>query len=157
MNRAVSAYQNGLAFGQPKMLWPHPAAEGLGAFPATAYRAAVQTFVEYLKLKQRAPDQAADIGEYLLREIHKTIASSLTYVDFDGAPAGDPFIPRRESVDVERNPARGRAGAYGRDHSRPRPPASSLKTSPGFRRVSSARRPVRGAGSRSAMPSPPSS
>jgi len=106
MNRAVSAYQNGLQFRQPKLLGLILQRKGWAHFRQQRYRAAVQTFVEYLKLRQRAPDQAADIGDYLLREIYKTIASSLTYVDFVGAPADDPYIPRRESVDVERNPAR---------------------------------------------------
>jgi len=106
MNRAVSAYQNGLAFRQPKLLGLILQRKGWAHFRQQRYRAAVQTFVEYLKLRQRAPDQAADIGEYLLGEIHRTIASSLTYVDFDGAPPNDPYIARRESVDVERNPAR---------------------------------------------------
>ena len=106
MNRAVSAYQNGLVFRQPKLLGLILQRKGWAHFRQQRYRAAVQTFVEYLKLREKAPDQAADIGEFLLKEIHKTIASSLTYVDFDGARPQDPYIPRREAVDVERNPAR---------------------------------------------------
>ena len=106
MNRAVSAYQNGIQFRQPKLLGLILQRKGWAHFRQQRYRTAVQTFVEYLKVRQRYPDQAADIGDYLLREIHRTIASSLTYVDFDGAPPLDPYVPRREAVDVERDPAR---------------------------------------------------
>ncbi|HET9959384.1 MAG TPA: tetratricopeptide repeat protein [Polyangiaceae bacterium] len=104
LNRAVSGYQQSMAYKKPpiygvsmyKLAWSY--------FKQQRYRTAVDGFVKLLYYTDEQEAQTGDPGADFRAEAYTYIAGSLTYVDFDGPPADDPYIPRSDVLDTETDP-----------------------------------------------------
>ncbi len=104
LNRAVSAYDHSLVYKKPpiygvamyKLAWTF--------YKQQRYKTAVQWFVKLLHYADEQQEKTGDPGADFRSEAYTYIAGSLTYVDFDGPPEGDPFIPRNDVLDVEQDP-----------------------------------------------------
>lgn len=104
LNRAVSAYQHSLVYKKPpiygvamyKLAWTY--------YKQQRYKTAVEWFVKLLHYADAQQEKTGDPGADFRSEAYTYIAGSLTYVDFDGPPPDDPFIPRNDVLDVEQDP-----------------------------------------------------
>jgi hypothetical protein len=104
LNRAVSAYQNALAFKKPPLYGVSLYKQAWAYFKQQRYRTAVAAFVDLLHYADDQEEKTGDAGADFRAEAYTYIAGSLTYVDFDGPPASDPNIPRSDVLDVELDP-----------------------------------------------------
>ncbi len=104
LNRAESAYLHSLVYKKPpiygvamyKLAWTY--------YKQQRYKTAVQWFVKLLHYTDEQQKKTGDPGADFRSEAYTYIAGSLTYVDFDGPPEGDPFIPRNDVLDTETDP-----------------------------------------------------
>jgi len=104
LNRAVSAYDHSMEYTKPplygvamyKLAWTY--------FKQQRYRTAVGEFVKLLAYADEQEAKTGDPGADFRQEAFTYIAGSLTYVDFDGPPPDDPYIPRNDILDTEPNP-----------------------------------------------------
>jgi hypothetical protein len=104
LNRAVTAYGASMQFKKPplygvsmyKLAWTY--------FKQQRYSAAVKEFVQLLYYADEQQKQTGDPGADFRSEAYTYIAGSLTYVDFDGPPADDPYVPRNDVLDLEPDP-----------------------------------------------------
>ncbi|HRI68500.1 MAG TPA: hypothetical protein PK156_29930, partial [Polyangium sp.] len=106
LNLAAVAYQNAILLGEPplrnlviyKLAWTY--------FRQQRYAAAVAQFIEYLRYDEAHPDKTPGrlITKDLRWEAATYIAISLLFVDFDGPGPDDPFIPRDDVLDKEKDP-----------------------------------------------------
>jgi hypothetical protein len=104
LNRAVSAYDQGLAFKKPPLFGVTLYKQAWAFFKQQRYRTAVKAFVDLLHYADEQEAKTGDPGADFRSEAFTYIAGSLTYVDFDGPPASDPNIPRNDVLDVEQDP-----------------------------------------------------
>jgi len=106
-NRAVTAYrqsmkvssnERGVLHGVSmyKLAWTY--------FKQQRYEAAVRQFVELLRYTDEREKKTGDPGADFRSEAYTYIAGSLTYVDFAGPGELDPYIPRNDVLDLERDP-----------------------------------------------------
>lgn len=103
-NLAAAAYQHAVRYGNAavrpvaiyKLAWTY--------FKQQRYEAAVEQFVILLRERGEKGAQTSDTAGDLRKEACTYIAGSLTYVDFRGPAAEDPFIPREDVLDRERDP-----------------------------------------------------
>ena len=106
LNRAVSAYEQGLRFKKPplygvtlyKLAWTY--------FKQQRYHTATEWFVKLLGYTDEMEAKTGDPGADFRAEAFTYIAGSLTYVDFAGPPPNDPYIPRNDVLDIETDPVR---------------------------------------------------
>jgi tetratricopeptide (TPR) repeat protein len=104
LNRAVTAYGASMRFKKPplygvsmyKLAWTY--------FKQQRYAAAVKEFVRLLYYADEQQRETGDPGADFRTEAYTYIAGSLTYVDFDGPPPEDPYIPRNDVLDLEPDP-----------------------------------------------------
>ena len=103
-NLAAAAYQHAVRYGNDKvrpvaiykLAWTY--------FKQQRYEAAVEQFVTLLRERGEKGTQGSDTAGDLRKEACTYIAGSLTYVDFRGPSAEDPFIPREDVLDREHDP-----------------------------------------------------
>lgn len=104
LNRAISAYRHSMEYKKPplygvamyKLAWSY--------YKQQRYHAAVDEFVKLLFYTDDQEEKTGDPGADFRSEAYTYIAGSLTYVDFDGPPDGDPYIARNDVLDTETNP-----------------------------------------------------
>jgi hypothetical protein len=104
LNRAVSSYDQGLKYKKPplygvtlyKLAWTY--------FKQQRYRTATDSFVQLLGYTDDMEAKTGDPGADFRAEAFTYIAGSLTYVDFVGPPASDPYVPRNDVLDTETDP-----------------------------------------------------
>ncbi len=104
LNRAVSAYSIGMQYKKPplygvsmyKLAWTY--------YKQQRYKTTTESFVKLLGYADELEAKTGDPGADFRQEAFTYIAGSLTYFDFDGPGAGDPYVPRNDVLDVESNP-----------------------------------------------------
>lgn len=104
LNRAASAYRHGIPISQApvhgvllyKLAWTY--------FKQQRYEAAVRGFVDLLRYIETEKARTGDPGADFRAEAVTYIAGAITYVDFAGPREEDPFIPRNDVLDTERDP-----------------------------------------------------
>ncbi|HSC85666.1 MAG TPA: hypothetical protein VLC09_00265 [Polyangiaceae bacterium] len=106
LNRAVSAYEHGLVFHKPPLYGVTLYKQAWTYYKQQRYQAAVEWFVKLLHYTDEQERLTGDPGADFRSEAYTYIAGSLTYVDFTGPPATDPFIPRSDVLDLEPDPLR---------------------------------------------------
>src|ERR1044072_898767 len=73
-------------------------------FKQQRYETSVRQFVELLKYSDQQEKLTGDAGTELRSEAFSYIAGALTYSDFPGPAAQDPYIPRNDVLDLETDP-----------------------------------------------------
>jgi tetratricopeptide (TPR) repeat protein len=104
LNRAATAYVQSMQFKKPplygvsmyKLAWTY--------FKQQRYETAVREFVDLLNYTDEQEKATGDPGTDFRAEAYTYIAGSLTYLDFAGPSADDPFIARNDVLDTESNP-----------------------------------------------------
>lgn len=104
LNRAASAYAQSMVFKKPplygvsmyKLAWTY--------FKQQRYETATREFVKLLHYADAQEAATGDPGADFRAEAYTYIAGSLTYVDFQGPPPEDPYIPRNDVLDTETDP-----------------------------------------------------
>jgi hypothetical protein len=104
LNRAETAYQHSLVFKKPpvygvamyKLAWTY--------FKQQRYETSVRQFVELLKYTDQMEKETGDPGTDFRSEAYTYIAGSLTYLDFTGPAADEPYVPRNDVLDMEQDP-----------------------------------------------------
>ncbi len=104
LNRAMSAYERSMQFEKPPLYGVAMYKRAWTYFKQQRYRTAVDWFVNLLHYADRQEAETGDPGADFRSEAYTYVAGSLTYVDFDGPPAGDPYIPRNDVLDTELDP-----------------------------------------------------
>ncbi len=105
LNRAESAYQFALKYDRPpvydvsmyKLAWTY--------FKQQRYETAVNKFVGLLLLTDRREAETGNPGADFRNEAYAYIAGSMTYLDFKGPGAEDPYFARNDVFDVYSDPA----------------------------------------------------
>ncbi len=104
LNRAMSSYERAMEFKKPPLYGVALYKRAWTYFKQQRYHTAVDWFVNLLHYADEQEAQTGDTGADFRAEAYTYIAGSLTYVDFEGAPARDPNIPRSDVLDVELDP-----------------------------------------------------
>jgi hypothetical protein len=103
-NRAEAAYQQSIKFKKPpvhgvsryKLAWTY--------FKQQRYETSVRAFVDLLRYTDQQEKLTGDPGADFRAEAYTYIAGSLTYLDFGGPAADEPFVPRNDILDIETDP-----------------------------------------------------
>jgi outer membrane protein assembly factor BamD (BamD/ComL family) len=103
-NRAEAAYQQSIKFKKPpvhgvsmyKLAWTY--------FKQQRYETSVHQFIDLLRYADQQEKATGDAGADFRAEAYTYIAGSLTYGDFAGPGAEDPYIPRNDILDLETDP-----------------------------------------------------
>lgn len=103
-NRAESAYQQAIKFKKGpvhgvamyKLAWTY--------FKQQRYETSVRQFIELLRYTDEQEKLTGDPGADFRAEAYTYIAGSLTYLDFTGPAADEPYIPRNDVLDTETDP-----------------------------------------------------
>lgn len=103
-NRAEAAYRRSLQYKKPpvytvamyKLAWTF--------FKQQRYETSVRQFVELLKHADEQEKKTGDTGDDFRSESYTYVAGALTYLDFTGPGADEPFVPRSDVLDLEKNP-----------------------------------------------------
>jgi len=106
LNRSVVAYQQSMQYTKPpiygvslyKLAWTF--------FKQQRYHIAVDNFIKLLGYADDQEAKTGDPGADFRQEAFTYVAGSLTYVDFEGPPPEDPYIPRSDVLDTEPDPIR---------------------------------------------------
>ncbi len=106
LNRAVSAYDQGLKFKKPPLYGVTLYKQAWTYFKQQRYRTATEWFVKLLAYTDEMEAKTGDPGADFRAEAYTYIAGSLTYVDFAGPPPSDPYIPRNDVLDIETDPVK---------------------------------------------------
>lgn len=104
LNRAESAYKHALKYKKPpvhsvamyKLAWTY--------FKQQRFETSVRQFIELLRVADENEKQTGDTGADFRNEAYTYIAGSLTYQDFVGPGADEPYIPRSDVLDLETDP-----------------------------------------------------
>jgi hypothetical protein len=104
LNRATSAYEHALTLKKPPLYGVAMYKRAWTYFKQQRFHTAVDAFVALLRYADEQERLTGDPGADFRSEAYTYIAGSLTYVDFEGPPAHDPFIPRNDVLDVELDP-----------------------------------------------------
>lgn len=104
LNRAVSAYDHSLVFERPPLYGVAMYKQAWTYFKQQRYHTAVDWFVKLLHYADEQEAKTGDPGADFRAEAFTYISGSLTYVDFEGPPPDDPYIPRNDVLDVETDP-----------------------------------------------------
>lgn len=100
LSRAEAAYGQAMKFDRPpvydvsmyKLAWTY--------FKQQRYETAVQQYIKLLDLTDRREIETGNPGADFRTEAYAYIAGSMTYLDFKGPPAGDPYIARNDVFDL---------------------------------------------------------
>lgn len=103
-NRAESAYQQSQKFKKPpvygvsmyKLAWTY--------FKQQRYETSVRKFIDLLFYTDEQQKLTGDPGADFRSEAYTYIAGSLTYLDFEGPAASEPYVPRNDVLDLETDP-----------------------------------------------------
>jgi hypothetical protein len=103
-NRAEAAYARAMQFKKPpvygvamyKLAWTY--------FKQQRYDTSVRQFVELLKYTDEEELRTGDPGTDFRAEAYAYTASALTYLDFTGPGADEPYVPRNDIIDLEQDP-----------------------------------------------------
>ena len=103
-NRAEAGYQHSIKFNKPpvhgvslyKLAWTY--------FKQQRYETSVHAFVDLLKYTDQQEKLTGDPGADFRAEAYTYIAGALTYLDFAGPGADEPYVPRNDILDVETDP-----------------------------------------------------
>jgi tetratricopeptide (TPR) repeat protein len=103
-NRAEVAYRHALKYKKRpvygvamyKLAWTY--------YKQERYETSVRQFVELLKYTDEEEKATGDPGADFRNEAYTYIAGSLTYLDFAGPAADEPYIPRNDVLDTENDP-----------------------------------------------------
>lgn len=103
-NRAETAYRHSLKFKKPpvhgvamyKLAWTY--------FKQQRYETSVREFIDLLRYTDEQEKLTGDPGADFRAEAYTYIAGSLTYLDFTGPGADEPYIPRNDVLDLESDP-----------------------------------------------------
>ncbi len=104
LNRAASAYEQSMQYKKPPLYGVAMYKRAWTFFKQQRYSTAVKWFVNLLHYADQQEQETGDPGADFRAEAYTYIAGSLTYVDFDGPPEGDPYIPRNDVLDLEQDP-----------------------------------------------------
>ena len=104
LNRGASAYAHALKYNKPPLFGVSLYKLAWSYFKQQRYRAATEAFVRLLYYADEQEKETGESGADFRAEAYTYIAGSLTYVDFDGPPADDPYIPRSDVLDLEMDP-----------------------------------------------------
>lgn len=104
LNRAVTAYESALAFKKEPIFGVSMYKQAWTYFKQQRYRTSVEWFVKLLHHTDEIEEKTGDPGADFRTEAYTYIAGSLTYVDMDGPPPADPYIPRNDVLDSEPDP-----------------------------------------------------
>lgn len=104
LNRAVSAYDQSLQYKKPPLYGVAMYKQAWAYFKQQRYQAAIDSFVKLLHYADEQEALTGDPGADFRAEAFTYIAGSLTYVDLEGPPKEDPFIPRNDVLDTELDP-----------------------------------------------------
>lgn len=103
LNRAAVAYSYALRHGSAQIRGLARYKLGWTLFKQQRYAAAVEQFVELLKNGDETSLKGIP-GLNLRKEACTYIAVSLLYVDFQGPGSDEPYIPREDVLDTEKDP-----------------------------------------------------
>jgi len=103
-NRAEAGYTQSIKYKKPpvhgvamyKLAWTY--------FKQQRYETSVRQFISLLRYTDAQEKLTGDPGTDFRAEAYTYIAGSLTYLDFTGPAADEPFIPRNDVLDVETDP-----------------------------------------------------
>ncbi|AKT43218.1 tetratricopeptide repeat protein [Chondromyces crocatus] len=103
-NRAEAAYRQSVKYKKPpvhgvaryKLAWTY--------FKQQRYETSVRSFIELLRYNDEQEKLSGDPGADFRAEAYTYIASALTYTDFVGPGATEPFVPRNDVLDLESDP-----------------------------------------------------
>jgi tetratricopeptide (TPR) repeat protein len=103
-NRAEAGYSQATKFKKPpvhgvamyKLAWTY--------FKQQRYETSVHQFISLLRYTDEQEKLTGDPGTDFRAEAYTYIAGSLTYLDFSGPAAEDPYIPRNDVLDTETDP-----------------------------------------------------
>ncbi len=103
-NRAESAYRHSLKFKRRpvygvamyKLAWTY--------FKQQRYEQSIHQFTDLLRYTDDEEKKTGDPGTDFRSEAYTYIAGSLTYLDFKGPGASDPYVPRNDILDTEQDP-----------------------------------------------------
>ncbi|MCC6552712.1 MAG: hypothetical protein IT372_06775, partial [Polyangiaceae bacterium] len=103
-NRAEAGYQHSLKYKKPpvhgvamyKLAWTY--------FKQQRYETSVRQFIELLRYTDEQEKLTGDPGADFRTEAYTYIAGSLTYLDFTGPGADEPYVPRNDVLDTETDP-----------------------------------------------------
>ena len=105
LNRADSAYRQAMKFKRPPVFDVAMYKRAWTYFKQQRYRDAVGMFVKLLRLTDRREKETGNAGADFRKEAYAYIAGSITYQDFDGPGAGDPYLARNDVFDLYSDPA----------------------------------------------------
>jgi hypothetical protein len=100
-NRAMSAYEHSMQYHRPPVYGVSLYKAAWTKFKQHRYHAAVDGFIDLLREADKQEAKTGDAGGDLRAEAYTYIASALTYLDFEGPPAGDPTISRSDVLEME--------------------------------------------------------
>lgn len=103
-NRAEAGYQRSIKYKKPpvhgvamyKLAWTY--------FKQQRYATSVRAFTELLRYTDQQEKLTGDPGADFRAEAYTYIAGSLTYLDFTGPAADEPYVPRNDILDLETDP-----------------------------------------------------
>jgi len=104
LNRAEVAYTRSLQYKKPpvygvamyKLAWTY--------FKQLRYETSVRQFVQLLDYTDEQEKLTGDPGTDFRGEAYTYIAGALTFLDFTGPAADEPFVPRSDVLDLEQDP-----------------------------------------------------
>jgi tetratricopeptide (TPR) repeat protein len=101
LNRARAAYDRSMQFKKPPLYGVALYKRAWTMFKQQRYKPAVEGFVNLLFYADEQEEATGDSGADFRSEAFTYVASSLTYVDFNGPGEIDPYIARNDVLDVE--------------------------------------------------------
>lgn len=104
LNRAAATYERSMQYRKPPLYGVAMYKLAWTLFKQQRYKSAVDWFVNLLYYADEQEEKTGDPGADFRSEAFTYIAGSLTYVDFQGPPAIDPYIARSDILDVESDP-----------------------------------------------------
>jgi outer membrane protein assembly factor BamD (BamD/ComL family) len=104
LNRAVAAFDHSMQFKKPPIFGVSMYKQAWAYFKQQRYHTAVDWFVKLLFYTDEQEAKTGDPGADFRSEAYTYIAGSLTYVDFEGPPPENPYIPRNDVLDTETDP-----------------------------------------------------
>lgn len=104
LNRAAATFERSMQYRKPPLYGVAMYKLAWTLFKQQRYKNAVDWFVNLLFYADEQEEKTGDPGADFRSEAFTYIAGSLTYVDFDGPPAIDPYIARSDILDVESDP-----------------------------------------------------
>ncbi|HWA71260.1 MAG TPA: hypothetical protein VG937_02945 [Polyangiaceae bacterium] len=104
LNRSVASYERSMQFKRPPIFGVSMYKQSWAYFKQQRYHTAVDWFVKLLFYTDEQEAKTGDPGADFRSEAYTYIAGSLTYVDFEGPPGENPYIPRNDVLDTETDP-----------------------------------------------------